>query len=113
MSFSFSELKKGSLKLAPVPVDVSGVKEPIIVHQFSAAQMSVVMADHEGESSDAEIVLFNRLLIFLNGFDYVPTEEDRAILVDNFAQWQIRELYSKVLKLNGFGPDALREAEKN
>lgn len=113
MALLFADLKKGSLNLKPVEVPISGLLEPLLIHQFSAAQMSVVMAEPDGESVDLEALQLTRLMKFLNGFDYEQADGDREILMDNFASWQIREIYQKALKLNGFGPDALREAEKN
>lgn len=113
MALSFAALKKGSLKLDPVAVDISGLEEPLLIHQFSAAQMDEVMAGEVVGEADLEAIQLTRLMKFLNGFEYALADGDREVLLDNFASWQIREIYQKALKLNGFGPDALREAEKN
>jgi hypothetical protein len=112
MSLTFSHLKQIRPQLEPVPVDIGGLSQPLLVHQFTMSQMAKVLEANDG-SKDDEIVVRNQVLKFLNGADYEPTDEDRTALVNIFAGWQVREIYLKSLKLNGYGPDSLREAEKN
>ena len=114
MGLTFAQLKSGPVNFPPVPVPVSGFCEPILIHQFSINQMkNILSADKENPDVDEEYRVRNQLLKFLNGYEYEPTEEDRLALLDIFSSGQIHEVYSKALKLNGKGPDALREAEKN
>ena len=112
MSFTFADLKQNRPKLEPVPVEITGLSEPLLIHQFTMNQMAEVLEAKDG-SQDEEKVVRNQVLRFLNGADYEPTDEDRDALVNIFAGWQVREIYLKSLKLNGYGPDSLREAEKN
>ncbi len=111
MAISFSQLKEKPFILGPVEVQVTGFPEPLLVHQFTMNQMAILMDGQVEE--DKELSLRNQVLRFLNGFDYEPNDEDRKLLGELFASWQLREIYNKAVRLNGFGPDALRDAEKN
>jgi hypothetical protein len=111
MAISFADLIEKPFVLPPVEVDITGLPEALLVHQFTMNQMAELMEHEEG--AEPELVLRNQVLQFLNGFDYSPTEEARSQLGDMFASWQLRELYNKAIRLNGFGPEALRDAQKN
>lgn len=111
MAITFAQLKEKPFVLEPVEVQVGGLPEPLLIHQFTMNQMTELM-EHE-EDGDSELLLRNQVLRFLNGFAHVPTEEDREQLGELFASWQLREIYNKAVRLNGYGPEALRDASKN
>ncbi len=111
MAISYAQIKSAPVLLEPAEVQITGLPEPLLIYQFTMNQIKKLMEAGGGE--DNEIALRKQVLKFLNGFDYEPTDEDCEELGDIFAGWQLREIYSKALKLNGFGADALRNAEKN
>jgi hypothetical protein len=111
MATSYAQLKNSPVQLEPAEVSISGIAEPLLIHQFTMNQIKKLMEAGNGE--DNEIALRKQVLKFLNGFDCQPSDKDCDELGDIFAGWQLREIYSKALKLNGFGADALRNAEKN
>lgn len=112
MAFRFSELKANCPKLEPVPVEIGGLQEPLLIHLFTMNELAA-LTDESKLSADDETRLRVQVVGFLNGPGAEVTEEDCAALSEVFAIWQIREIYQKALRLNGHGPEALREAEKN
>lgn len=110
MAISYAEFKKNPLVLAPVEVKLSFLDEPILIHQFTMAQMQVIDAENDG---DAEKNIRKQVLRFLSGFDVSINDDDINELGELFTGWQVREIYLAAIKLNGYGPSALREAEKN
>ena len=112
MSFSFAHLKENKPKLEPVPVDIGGLAEPLLIHQFTMNELAA-LTDESKLSKDDETRMRVQVVGLLNGPGTEVTEDDCAALSKIFTIWQIREIYQKALKLNGYGPEALREAEKN
>jgi hypothetical protein len=111
MGISFAQLKLSPLRLSPVEVPITGLEEPLMIHQFTLAESLAIDELTQGE--DPEVQTLDHVLMFLNGIEYVPNPDDRDALKRMFASWQIREIYSKAMKLNGMGPEALRDAQKN
>ena len=112
MAFSFSDLKANRPKLEPVPVDIGGLAEPLLIHQFTMNELSE-LTDEAKQEPDDEKRLRIQIVKLLNGPGTDVTDEDCAELSRIFTSWQLREIYQKSLTLNGHGPEALREAEKN
>lgn len=110
-SISYDQLLQSPPKLQPVPVSITGIDHPLLIHQFTMDQAAVV--DEKAADVDKELRLSKQVLLFLRGIDYAPTAEDCKRLGSVFSAWQIREIFTKAMKLNGFGPEALREAQKN
>lgn len=110
MGATYAEFKRKFVKLEPVEVRIGGLDEPILIHQFTVNDIKKL---DEGLGEDVELQLRKKVLRFLNGLDADVSEEACAELGDYFAGWQVREIFTKAIKLNGFGPEALREAEKN
>jgi len=112
MSNYLSELAKRGRTAFTHPVELTGREDKIPVHAFSMNQMDEVMKRKEC-GNEFVLTVSEQLIKFLNGFDYEIQPGDIRLLGDLFCSWEVRELYDKALKLNGFGPGALREAEKN
>lgn len=107
---SYAELKLALVKLQPVAVEITGIESPLLIHQFTMNEIEKIDAEQD---ENAERHIRKKVLRFLNGMDAEITEQDCTDLGLYFTGWQVREIYTKALKLNGFGPEALREAEKN
>jgi hypothetical protein len=112
MAFSFADLLATPPVLPPVPVAIGGLDQPLLIHQFTMDQLAE-MSDDKTHDGDSEKKLRVQVVKFLNGHDAVVTDEECAALSKLFASWQVREIYHKAMKLNGYGPEAMREAEKN
>lgn len=110
-SVSYDQLLQDGVHLPPVPVQVTGIEKPLLVHQFTMDQIESV--NEKSKDDDAEKSLRKQVIFFLRGAGVEPTDDDCKKLGSVFSAWQMRELYTKAMKLNGFGPEALREAEKN
>jgi hypothetical protein len=110
-SLSYDQLLQNGVTLPPVPVTITGIDKPLLVHQFTMDQIEAV--NEKAKDDDAEKSLRKQVIFFLRGVDCEPTDDDCKKLGGVFSGWQIREIYTKAMKLNGFGPDSLREAEKN
>jgi hypothetical protein len=108
---SYDQLIQDGVKLEPVPVNITGLSKPLLIHQFTMDQIEEV--DEKSKDEDNERALRKHVLFFLRGIDCKPTDDDIKGLSKNFTVWQLREIFTKAMKLNGFGPDSLREAEKN
>lgn len=111
MAWSFEDLKRNRPKLQPVPVPIEGIDEPVLIHQFTLSELESFGETNADE--DPEKTLRTNVLRLLKGFGQEITDEDRASLSEIFAGWQLRQIFTAGLKLNGQGPAALREAEKN
>jgi hypothetical protein len=110
MAISFADLKKNPLKLGPVAVAIEGLPEPLLIYQFTMNQMAEFDAI-VGETD--EITIRKKVLRFLQGFDVEIPEDDYKSLGQYFTGWQLREIFTQGLTLNGFGPSALGDAKKN
>lgn len=112
MAFSFADLKENPPKLPPVEVPIEGFSEPLLIHQFTLSELEK-LDDDISEGDDAERRLRTQVVQMLNGPGVPVTDEDRNALSKIFAGWQLRKIFAAGMKLNGLGPEALREAEKN
>jgi hypothetical protein len=95
--------------LEPVETSIIGLAEPLHIHLFT-------MDDYEKVTtggSDVEQNVIRQVLFLLGGLEADVSEEACKALGKTFAAWQIRDIYQKGLRLNGFGPEAAREALKN
>ncbi len=116
MALDLDALKQKPPVLKPFEVDITGVDEPVIIHAFTMDQLTeMVKVTEAGEpvDGDNEQLVRKKVVGFMRGPGAEITEEDCASLSRIFSSWQLREIYVKAHKLNGFGPEALREAEKN
>lgn len=95
----------------PQEVNITGIDEPLLIHVFTMDQMAKI--SEVAQSDDEEQKLRMQVIYFLRGMDADPSPEDCAKLSEIFTGFQVREIYTKAFRLNGFGPEALREAEKN
>ena len=111
MAFTFDDLVAEPPVFKPVEVPITGLEQPLLIHVFTMDQMAKIVEQVDCE--DAEEKLRMQVVYFLRGAAEVPTPEDCAKLSGIFAGFQVREIYTKALRLNGFGPEAMREAEKN
>lgn len=111
MALSFDDLKRVRPTLEPVEVPIEGLKDTLLLHQFTLAQLTAI--DSEIETDDQEEKLRHSVLRFMKGPDAEIDEDDHVALREMFAGWQLRKIFTVGLKLNGHGPAALREAEKN
>lgn len=110
-SISYDQLLQSPPNMQPVPVEITGIEQPILVHQFTMDEIKLL--GENAKDDDEEKSLRKQVLIFLRGIQYQPTDEECQKLGSVFAGWQMREIYTKAMRLNGFGPEALREAQKN
>lgn len=106
----YADFKTKKVMLLPVPVSITGIEVPLLIHQFTMSEMEQLEKDRD---EDPEVHVRKQVLRFLNGLDVEITKDDCDELGKFFAGWQVREIFTKALKLNGFGPEAMREAEKN
>lgn len=98
-------------KLKPFEVAITGIDEPVLIHAFTLDEMREF--SQEDDTEDSEQSVFKKVATLMRGPGAVVTEADCEAMSKIFTSWQVREIYYKGMKLNGFGPDALREAEKN
>ena len=110
-SISYDQYLQNGAKLEPVPVEITGVPQPLLIHQFTMDQIETL--NEKSKDDDPEKSLRKQVLFFMRGIDSEPSDDDWKRLGSVFTGWQIREVYTKAMKLNGFGPESLREAEKN
>jgi hypothetical protein len=116
MALDLDSLKQKPPVLKPFEVEITGIDEPVIIHAFTMDELAEMMkATEAGESveGDNEHLIRKKVVGFLRGPGAEITDDDCASLSRIFSSWQLREIYVKAHKLNGFGPEALREAEKN
>lgn len=111
MALTLDDLIARPQVLKPAEVEISGLDEKLLIHVFTMDQVSELIESIEDE--DPEQKLRKQVVMFLRGVDARPSAEDCAALSKIFTGFQLREIYTKAFRLNGFGPDALREAEKN
>lgn len=111
MARSFKDLQLSAPVLKPFEVDITGLDEKILIHSFTVAELENVTSSVEG--MDETTAYRTQIVQMLNGADYVVTDQDRDDVARIFTIWQQKEIFNKGLKLNGQGPEALREAEKN
>lgn len=111
MAINYSELKKNPIVLPMVEVAIDGLPDAVLVHQFTINQMKKVNAARTDEMSEDEFR--NQILMFFRGSEFEPSQDDRDALSDQFSAYQLRDIYVKAMRLNGLGPSALRDAEKN
>lgn len=108
---SYDQFLAAPHKLKPVPVPVAGLEQSLLIHQFTIDEIQRL--NELSKDDDAERSLRKQVIYFLRGLDCTPSDDDLAKLSAVFSGWQIRDVYTKAMKLNGFGPDSMREAEKN
>lgn len=112
MAFSLKDLQAARAALPPVPVKMSWMDEPLLIHQFTINDIKAFDSE-AADIADQEHRIRYQIIKLLNGPLAKVTQEDCDSLGEIFTGWQIREIFHKGLKLNGQGPEALREAEKN
>ena len=96
--------------LEPVDTPIAGLSEPLKLHLFTWDDYAEkVMKDGD----DSEKTVMTQVLYFLGGLEADVSDEARQQLKKTFASWQIRDIYQKGMRLNGSGPDAVRDALKN
>jgi hypothetical protein len=111
MAKSFKDLQAYAPSLKPFEVAITGLDEPILIHAFTVTELDKTAAAMEG--MDDTTAFRTQVVLLLNGSDHEVTDKDREDVARIFSLWQLREIFNKGLKLNGQGPEALREAEKN
>lgn len=109
---SFSELKAAIAALPAVSVGVQGLDDEVLVHQFTWAQFDKLM-NLKGDDSFAK-----QAICMLCGSETLESvddigKEDIEALMATFTVAQVREIYQKCMRINGFGAEAVRDAEKN
>lgn len=115
MGLKYQNVKGTKQVYSPVDVPIDGLDEPVELHRFSWSDFDILM----GIKDDADGNGFMKQVIcILSGqaqFEAVDTitEEDIQQLCDYFTVPQIREIYSHGLRINGYGPLAAKDAEKN
>lgn len=110
---SFDDLLAAGASLKPVPVSIEGLDDQVLIHQFTWDQFRELFeSDKPDDDADQEAHIRTQVLKLLRGPDCEPTAEDCASLGKIFTVAQVREIYNKGLRLNGFGAAALRDAEK-
>lgn len=128
----YSTLLKNIPRLQPIEVSIEGLEFGISVHLFTVDEMEKVFAGvdvaqyesdlkaaADDEAKNALAIAYNekmfrvQTLRFLGGVDADVSEPARNKLSGVFASWQLRQLYQKALKANGYGPESVREAVKN
>ncbi len=116
-AISYDQFLQSPAKLKPAPVNVAGLDQPILVHQFTMDEVELLNKKTalaaDATEDEKEKSLRKQVLYFLRGLSADPSDDDCQKLSEVFSGWQLRDIYKKAMKLNGFGPDSLREAEKN
>lgn len=116
-AISYDQFLQSPVKLKPAPVQVAGIDQPLLVHQFTMDEIQLLnqktSLENDATEFEKENSLRKQVLFFLRGLNADPTDDDCQKLSEVFSGWQLRDIYKKAMKLNGFGPDSLREAEKN
>lgn len=113
MSLSFDQLVKNPPALKPVPVDIEGLDEQVEIHRFTWDQLSELLDPEDGEAEvTGEQRIRDQVVRLLKGPGAEVTEEDVANVRRIFTVTQVRDIYQKGLNLNGFGVEAMREAQK-
>lgn len=111
MALTLDDLINAPRKLKPFEVEITGIDEPVLIHSFTLDEMKAVEKSDDG--GDQEVSVLRRVATLMRGPGADVSEADLEAIGRIFTGWQVREIYVKGMKLNGFGPDALREAEKN
>lgn len=103
----FSELPDLEAVLTPVKSDVEGLSAPIEIHRFSFEDIeSIIKSD--------EYSLVDKAIIFLTGnLEEKITDEVRKIFQSKFGPPAMVNIIQKGLEINGVGPAAKKQAEKN
>lgn len=110
MAFSFDDLKRLRPKLDPVAVSIEGISEPVLLHQFTLNELAL-LDKQKGDDQEQNVRI--SVLRFLKGPAAEIGDDDRAALDEIFTAWQLRQIFMAGLKLNGQGPSAVKDAEKN
>lgn len=118
MALGFDDLKSLAPKTKALPIDVDGFDEQVLVYQFKWVQFDKLLAledDETGQSFKKQVIclLKGPACFDADGEITAITKEECDWLSAMFSVSQAREIYQKGLRLNGFGPDAARDAEKN
>lgn len=106
---SYSSLLASRPALEPVPVDIEGIPNPVLIHLFTIADYS---AATKVETDDDEVSVRVQILRFLGGLNADVSAAAVEQLNSVFTAFQLREIYRKAVRVNGHGPAALGDAEK-
>jgi hypothetical protein len=115
----YASLKIQRPTLDPIAVQIEGLKEPLLIHLFTAGEIRQVMGGHalldECKSDDEknEVAIRIQVLYFLSGINAQITRAACDELTDIFTNWQVRDIYKKATTANGYGPASLGDALKN
>ena len=115
----YATLRAQRPKLEPVMVSIEGLKEPLLIHLFTAAEIKKVMGGHklieecESDIEKNDTAIRVQVLYFLGGMSAEISREACDELTEVFTSWQVRDIYKKATTANGYGPTALGDALKN
>lgn len=114
MAKSINDFIGASPNLAPVAIEIESLSEEILVHQFVWEEFNKVVELED----DADVTSFEKqVLCLLWGSnclkpDYKFEKQAFVELMRVFTVAQVREIYQKGFRVNGFGAGAVRDAEK-
>lgn len=112
MALSFEDLVKAPPVMKPVAIDIEGMDDQVEVHRFTWDQLSELLDAEEDEGKPSEQRIREQVVRLLKGPGTEVADEDIANIRKIFTITQVREIYHKGLSLNGFGAEAVRDAQK-